>query len=286
MAKWMTKDNAIKLKVEFLKWFYASPVKATIVLTLLSIIIVSGAIAFLIMTTAVTFPQTQQGDDDKNIWLDVNFQILNAIFTLGALVDQPMRLTGLVMGASLWWNHRCWSKLSSSQSEASPSETEKGQKGLYLDGLRDKCRNSRSRLARYFSWITIEPDLMPTVSSGNDTVLQSADELTPVPSQGSSVDTTPNQSEPQLSVPAPPITNMNHFMYAMVSLTVSTIGQVVMSYMMWVYNPIQVRPQLPFTIALPISFLTNFAGMIWIGKQANKLSVYNEGLVPVSSADK
>lgn len=72
-------------------WFLQHPVKHSIVLTLGTTIVVSGAIAFFIMVGAVPF----SSDIEKNIWLEVNFQLLNAIFTLGALLDAPKRFRGL-----------------------------------------------------------------------------------------------------------------------------------------------------------------------------------------------
>ncbi|KAJ3319353.1 hypothetical protein HDV06_006380 [Boothiomyces sp. JEL0866] len=56
-------------------------------LFLLFIIVVSGAILFMLIVNWIRLPT----DDDKQTWFEVNSQILNACFTITAVMTQPAR---------------------------------------------------------------------------------------------------------------------------------------------------------------------------------------------------
>jgi len=74
------------------------------VVVCLLIIIVSGAILFLALIGALPF-KTQL---EKEIWIEVNSQILNALFTISALYNTPPRAYYLTM---YWFNYeKCFKK--------------------------------------------------------------------------------------------------------------------------------------------------------------------------------
>lgn len=79
-------------------WWLSSPLINSLISFLIVTIVISGAIVTLIIINAITF----NGDAGrKQSWLEINFQILNAIFTLSAVVDQPKRFIGFYYGACI-----------------------------------------------------------------------------------------------------------------------------------------------------------------------------------------
>jgi hypothetical protein len=86
-----------KLKDKFLEWLLASPVTRSIIIALSLTVVLTGAIAFFIMVGVYTFPTKQEQD----IVLEIQFQILNAIFSLACIFDQPLRVRGLLYGIRL-----------------------------------------------------------------------------------------------------------------------------------------------------------------------------------------
>jgi hypothetical protein len=54
---------------------------------IMSIVVVSGAILFMVMVGMISFPR----QETKQEWFEINAQILNACFTLTALMVQPQR---------------------------------------------------------------------------------------------------------------------------------------------------------------------------------------------------
>jgi Protein of unknown function (DUF2985) len=64
-------------------------------ISLLIIIIISGAILFMVMVGMI-----QKDADEKAGWFEVNAQILNACFTITAIMTQPMRIK------MVWWTFR------------------------------------------------------------------------------------------------------------------------------------------------------------------------------------
>ncbi|KAI3661728.1 hypothetical protein MP638_002980 [Amoeboaphelidium occidentale] len=228
----------------FLSWLLKNPVVNSIVLFLILVIIVSGAICFFILIGAVTFPT----EEEKKIWLEVNFQLLNAIFTLACLVDQPFRLTGIFMVSRIV---SLQNRLKRSQS----SGTQVDKEDKRLKRLEEHFDSFRTE----FPWYVPEslehldrPEVSPDGAQTSDDIPPALDEI--------------GEIDMHDLINA----NMTPFLLAMISFNVSTIGQALCCVGMWGFYDSTTRPPYYIAIGLPLSFVTSFAGMIFMAREKVK----------------
>jgi hypothetical protein len=239
-----------KLFRKFMAWLLGSPVVNSIVIILALTVVVSGAIAFFILIGVFTFTSSQT----KEIWLEVQFQLLNAIFTLACLVDQPFRLSGMYYSIAIISTQRSISsslsadgKSISSTSAASPNGSIDNSKCKNLEKqekLFSRLFSLFSELHQKFPWF-IPKQLENHPHSATDLPVKLGE-------------------IGQVEARELFISDMTPFLLCMISFTISTLAQIVLTITMWFFHPPSSRPQIPIMIALPVSFLFSLFGMIFM----------------------
>jgi hypothetical protein len=219
----------------FAAWLRQRPIVHGFVLFLGTTVVVSGAMAFLIMVGAVQFADKAE----KNRWLEPLFQILNGIFSLATLIDQPRRIRGFIATTRFW----------STQSDLYTTLETKTRKSHHL---RD-CRVALESLQALFPWFGVGALKQEDTGASDDTL-----------------DVTAESKALQHNLleldPRPLWT-------AMFVWQISTASQAVVSYTMWTYHPIDQRPFLPVAIFTPLSFLADFSTLFYLWRQGAKKHV-------------
>ncbi|KAI3639887.1 hypothetical protein MIR68_002201 [Amoeboaphelidium protococcarum] len=282
----------------FTRWFTSNIWVNSAVLLLLAAVVVSGAIVFLILVGAVTYPSIQY----QNQFYEINCQILTVIFTLAMIVDSPKRfamlfytIRGLSMQtrlSSLWARQKLSSERIKLQQKFDNLKQNIGRK--YPAFLVKKNRSQRPNQASLSGDLNHENTLQrkqqggqsvdsititvtpPTLSRNGidqpiDNVESPKDQQVTDPQELNVVSQT---TEAETSTETIEVINIVHlqkrswikncslwlFYLAAISLNISSIGQCMICYNMWAFD-FYSRPGWMIPVFLPISFLS----ATWVG---------------------
>ncbi|KAH6602662.1 hypothetical protein BASA61_000889 [Batrachochytrium salamandrivorans] len=98
---------------------------------LLLVIVVSGAILFMALVGMLTF----SSPSIKSVWIEVNSQILNAIFTFNVLVVQPERIWLIYCSVKYWRALRRYRAAAESSTSLSDNDSSNGVNSVVNNNL-------------------------------------------------------------------------------------------------------------------------------------------------------
>jgi hypothetical protein len=240
-------------------WFWISPWINSIILFLVLVIVVSGAMSFFLLIGVWTF----ETEAAKLLCMEINFQLLNAIFSLATLVDCPKRIRGLYRALSFISLKKALRFKLKEQEGSGASVTEKQ--------FRDIASTIQSehpwfgRLPSTDTKIIALTEISSPASSGDThvDVVVSEEGASPNTLALSPIELQTVQSSTEELLD----TQAKGMLLAFISFNISTIAQCVISYYMWFYHPASIRPPLALAVCVPIAISSSLGAIGYLGVQ-------------------
>ncbi|KAJ3271599.1 hypothetical protein HDU76_011013, partial [Blyttiomyces sp. JEL0837] len=230
----------------------------------------SGAALFMLLVKWIK-PATKE---DTDYWIEINSQILNAAFTLNALIVAPSRMLNWWRITVYWWVMR---KIGSGK--GGHGKVGDGTAGGSIEPLDEKVNvvvpklglDMAKELERVYTPMRLLPlNLRSGISStttGSNIELESAE---------SSSDDNVNTKVAD-TVPLRPLRT---WIWLITLLNLQCVFQWPITIVMWGYGAnYQSRPSYIVYGFLPLSFLTGTVGGIWLGMISGKIKKDREALV-------